>query len=291
MPTNTHTHTPSIERDRGSPDFPPTEADLDGRIPDLDSLLVTDSEGEEDPAPAEEHPVDTLHEAVATACVVLGTSLSELWGHQPDKWKPTVESLYRRQARVQHPDRNRDNAREAHQKTIQLGIHRDTLFQFIESWQMIRRLLGKHTPTCVCARCYDLWTRMSRCTFCLGTNTKNGHQGCGLGKDASYYRRYRLAWFPTLVRHQAHGCTTQQAKQNAERERLLQERRRNTEAKLDKLREQQAAQEAQILFDQELAEALQKAELEVTAKWEQATGLSAGASSLKASFCAVGLSR
>ena len=78
MPTHTHTHTPSIERDRGSPDFPPTEADLDGRIPDLDSLLVTDSEGEEDPAPAEEHPVDTLHEAVATACVVLGTSLSEL---------------------------------------------------------------------------------------------------------------------------------------------------------------------------------------------------------------------
>ena len=228
--------------------------------------------------------MDTLHEAVATVCVVVGTSLPELRALHPDR----VESLYRRQARVQHPDRNRDNAKRAHQKTIQLGVHRDTLFQFIESWKNIRRLLAKHTPTCVCARCYDLWTRMSRCTFCLGTNTKNGHQGCGLGKDASYYRRYRLAWFPTLVRHQAHGCTTQQAKQNAERERLLQERRRNTEAKLDKLREQQAAKEAQILFDQELAEALQKAELEVTAKWEQATGLSAGASSLKASFCAVG---
>ena len=61
-----------------------------------------------------------------------------------------------------------------------------------------------------------------------------------------------------------------------------------TEAKLDKLREKHATEEAQILFDQELAEALQRAELELTATWEEATGLSAGASSLKASFCAVG---
>ena len=97
-----------------------------------------------------------------------------------------------------------------------------------------------------------------------------------------------MPWSPTLVRYQAHGCTTFQAKQNAERERLLQERRHTTEAKLDKLREKHATEEAQILFDQELAEALQRAELELTATWEEATGLSAGASSLKASFCAVG---
>ena len=193
--THAHTHTHQILRPRRLPGLS-ANGSSDGHIPDLDSLLVTDSEGEEEPAPAAEPPqVDTLHEAVATVCVVLGTSLPELRALHPDR----VESLYRRQARVQHPDRNRDNAKRAHQKTIQLGVHRDTLFQFIESWKNIRRLLAKHTPTCVCGRCHDLWHRMTRCGFCLGTNKKHGHQGCGLGKDASYYQRSQILEFTQWV--------------------------------------------------------------------------------------------
>ena len=89
--------------------------------------------------------------------------------------------------------------------------------------------------------------------------------------------RSHKSWFPTLLRYQAHGCATAKACQNAERDSLLAEGRGITEEKLEKLHHEQ--QEAY----QELAEAKQCAELEVTAKSETTSGLEASGSNIKAS--------
>ena len=150
---------------------------------------------------------------------------------------------------MQHPDRNQKNKKEAHQKMIRLGCHNEVLLQFVANWSQIQRLLRRQLPTCVCALCHDLLQKMTRCRFCLGTEKKNGHQGCGLGKEASYYRRNHPNWYPTLLRDQAHGDDTAEARRKADMDRKLHEGRQKTAEKLEKIRRKREAEEEQILFD------------------------------------------
>ena len=66
-----------------------------------------------------------------------------------------------------------------------------------------------------------------------------------------------------------------EAKRQVDMERRVQEGRDKTAARLEKLRRQRDEEEQQILFDQRLAEALQKAEMEVTEEWEKENGMKA----------------
>ena len=93
-----------------------------------------------------------------------------------------------------------------------LGSHREALLQFITDWSKIRRLLGRHLPTCFCSLGHELWLGVTRCRFCLGTNKKHSHKGCGLTKEASYFQRNRIAWYPAVLRHIAHGLDAMEAR-------------------------------------------------------------------------------
>ena len=135
-----------------------------------------------------------------------------------------------------------------------LGSHREALLQFITDWSKIRRLLGRHLPTCFCSLGHELWLGVTRCRFCLGTNKKHSHKGCGLTKEASYFQRNRIAWYPAVLRHIAHGLDAMEARRQVDMERRVREGRDKTAAKLDKLRRQRDEEEKQILFDQRLAE-------------------------------------
>ena len=137
-----------------------------------------------------------------------------------------------------------------------LGSHREALLQFITDWSKIRRLLGRHLPTCFCSLGHELWLGVTRCRFCLGTNKKHSHKGCGLTKEASYFQRNRIAWYPAVLRHIAHGLDAMEARRQVDMERRVREGRDKTAAKLDKLRRQRDEEEKQILFDQRLAEVL-----------------------------------
>ena len=58
--------------------------------------------------------------------------------------------------------------------------------------------------------------------FVSGTDQKHGHK-CGLAKETSYYQRNHLMWFPILLRCQAHGGDTAEAKNKIEMERKVQQ--------------------------------------------------------------------
>ena len=270
--------------------YTPTEVDgtipdAAGAIPDLEALLTSDEEEEELPQAPATPPVEfSVNQAIMKAFSEFGTSLPEFWAEPAQRWKAIIERLYRAQARLQHPDRNQKNKKEAHQKMIRLGCHKEVLLQFLQDWSQLQRLLRRHLPTCVCVRCHDLFQRMTRCRFCLGTESKKGHQNCGLKKEASYYRRNHPNWYPTLLRYQAHGDDTGEARKKADMDRKLQEGRQKTAEKLEKIRRKREAEEEQILFHQHLAEALQKTEMEVISEWERETGLKASASTIQACF-------
>ena len=201
---------------------------------------VSDEEKEELPhAPATPPMELSVNQAITEAFSELGASLPEFWAEPAQRWKAIIERLYRAQARVQHPDRNQKNKKDAHQKMIRLGCHKEVWLLFVANWSQIQRLLHRQLPTCVCALCHDLFLKMTRCRFCLGTEKKNGHCGCGLGKEASYYRRNHPNWYPTLLRYQAHGDDTAEARRKADMDRKLHEGRQKE--KLEKIRRKREA--------------------------------------------------
>ena len=107
---------------------------------------------------------------------------------------------------------------------------------------------GAHLPTCFCCLCHELWQRMTCCRFCLSTNKKHGHKGCGLTKEASYFQRHHISWYPAILRHIAHGLDATEAKRQVDMERRVQEGRQKTAAILEKLNRQRDEEEKHKSF-------------------------------------------
>ena len=166
-----------------------------------DPLTVSDEEQQED------EPVDTVLLHAAT--------LSMAIDHLPanvGQWRRITEQHYRRATLKFHPDKG-----GSEELFDQLEKAKAYLFEWAAKWVVLDKAFPKLNKLCYCAKCTDMWDRMSGCKWCLGVTTKHGRTGrckadSGFGATTGYFRRNRGADYSEYLLFISHGSTEQAAK-------------------------------------------------------------------------------
>lgn len=125
-----------------------------------DPLTVSDEEQQED------EPVDTVLLHAAT--------LSMAIDHLPanvGQWRRIIEQHYRRATLKFHPDKG-----GSEELFDQLEKAKAYLFEWAAKWVVIDKAFPKLNKLCYCAKCTDMWDRMSGCKWCLGVTTNTATQ-------------------------------------------------------------------------------------------------------------------